>query len=212
MSLTIRIAVLVAVVGALVAVALGPAAAQQSVDVSLNDAPFEVVVSPSSASAGSIDFQVSNDGAGLPHNLRVIATDLAPDALPVVSGQVDESAVTVVGSSGDLAQGGTETVNANLSEGNYVLICNISGHYSSGMYTAFTVTAAPSQQPTDTPLAPGDPTPTTEVTGLAETGVGPGPQDGSSSGSWWMLAALAAAGAALLGVGTVTYARARSGR
>ena len=195
-----------------------PAGAQQQVAVSLNDSPFEVTANPSSVAAGAVDFQVSNDGAGLPHNLRVIRTDLAPDALPVDSStnMVDESQVNVVAStSQDLAQGAMETVSANLTGGNYVLICNIPGHYDdNGMYTAFTVTGtlpAPTNTPTD-----GEPTDggTTGATATPTDGGAQLPQTGAgaeavSSGAWWVLAMLAGAGVTLVGLGAVTYRRIR---
>ena len=213
MSLVARVTAFLIVLGALLALPSGQAVAQETVAVSLNDSPFAVTANPSSAAAGAVDFQVSNDGAGIPHNLRVIRTDLAPDALPVSGGQVDESQVNVVAStSQDLAQGATETVSANLTAGNYVLICNISGHYGAGMRTAFTVTAA---QPTDTP-ADGEPTdggvtgatdtPPADVTQLAQTGAG---AEAGSSGGWWVLALLAGAGVTLVGLGAVTYRRVR---
>ena len=198
-----------------------PARAQEIVTISLNGVPFEVIANPSSVAAGAVDFQVSNDGVGLPHNLRVIRTDLAPDALPVSSGQVDEAQVNVVASSQDLAQGATETVSATLAGGNYVLICNIPNHYTSGQYTAFTVTGTlpPTTTPTDeatpTPTDTATPTPadgvtagatatpTTEVTLLPATGAKAG-----SSGGWWVLAAgLGMTGAALAGLGMVADRR-----
>lgn len=206
-------------VGAAV-LSIQPAVAQETVTISLNDAPFEVIAIPSSVAAGPVDFEVSNDGAGLPHNLRVIRTDLAPDALPVSGGQVDESQVNVVASSQDLAQGATEIVSATLQGGNYVLICNLPNHYAAGQYTAFTVTgmlpptatptdsAAPTPMDTATPTdggpTDGQPTgatatPTIEGTQLPQTGAG---ADNGSSGNWWPLAAgLGITGAALAGLG-----------
>ena len=169
-----------------------PAGAQQQVAVSLNDSPFEVTANPSSVAAGAVDFQVSNDGAGLPHNLRVIRTDLAPDALPVDSStnMVDESQENVVASSQDLAQGAMETVSSNLTGGNYVLICNIPGHYTSGMYTAFTVTGgpAPTDTATPTPTDTATPTPTNTATptptntAIATPTDTPTPTDGEPTG------------------------------
>jgi hypothetical protein len=100
-------------------------------------------------------------------------------------------------------------VSANLAAGNYVLICNIPSHYSAGMYTAFTVTAAqptPTNTPTDGGTAEAAATPPTEVTQLAQTGTG---AEAGSTGGWWLLAMLAGAGVALFGLGAVTYRRVR---
>ena len=74
MSLTARPAVLLAAIGALVAVSLAPAAAQEIVTVSLTE--FQITAIPASVVEGTAVFQVSNDGS-IPHNLRVIGTDLA---------------------------------------------------------------------------------------------------------------------------------------
>ena len=213
MPLVARVAAFLFVAGALLALPSGQAAAQLQVAVSLNDSPFEVTASPSSVAAGAVDFQVSNVSTLIPHNLRVIRTDLAPDALPMSDLQVDESQVTVVAStSEDIAEGATATVSANLEAGSYVLICNIETHYDAGMRTAFTVTAAlPTDTPTDGEPTDGGttgpaPTPPSEVTQLAQTGAG---TVAGSSGGWWVPAMLAGAGVALFGLGVATYRRLR---
>ena len=46
--------------------------------------------------------------------------------------------------SGDnVAVGTTKLFHAALAAGNYVLVCNLPGHYKAGMHTAFTVTGTP---------------------------------------------------------------------
>lgn len=109
-----------------------------TVDVRLEE--FTVDPSAGTASAGAVLFNVSNHGA-VPHNLRVIRTDLAPDALPVddETFMVDEAQVEVVGSSKDLNAGESEAVSVGLEAGSYVLICNVATHYDAGMRVAFTV-------------------------------------------------------------------------
>ena len=83
---------------------------------------------------------MSNDGTQ-DHNLRVIATDLPPDDLPTSRGAVDEEQLNVVGSTPDFAAGSIQGVTVEqLSPGNYVLICNVPGHYLSGMRLGFEVT------------------------------------------------------------------------
>ena len=117
----------------------GPPAVTTTVDVGLTE--FTVSPSPESASAGSVTFNVSNDSDVQSHNLKVIRTDLDPDALPVEEAAfaVDEDQVDVVASSSDMATGSTEEVTADLEAGSYVLICNVPSHYQSGMTVAFTV-------------------------------------------------------------------------
>jgi uncharacterized cupredoxin-like copper-binding protein len=113
---------------------------------------FSVSPNPASGAAGPITFSVNNAGA-ITHNLRVISTDLAPDALPVSGDIVDENAVEVLAESDDLSPTGTEEVPAELAEGTYVLICNFPTHYEAGMYTAFDVGPA---APGGAPPAEGD--------------------------------------------------------
>ena len=116
----------------------GTSSEASTVDVGLTE--FTVSPSPDSTAAGSVTFNLSNDGV-TPHNLRVIRTDLAADALPVdeAAFAVDETQVDVVASSDDLDAAATDELAADLEAGSYVLICNVPSHYQSGMTVAFTV-------------------------------------------------------------------------
>jgi len=72
----------------------------------------------------------------------VFKTDLAPDALPVdEDGNVDEAGegVELVDEIEDIAPGDTPSLTVNLDAANYVIICNIPGHYAQGMHTPFVV-------------------------------------------------------------------------
>lgn len=93
---------------------------------------------PESTSAGPIEFEVKN-GGGVDHQLTVIRTDLAPDALETDSGIVPEDTVDVVGIVDTIPGGGEQSATIELTAGNYVLICNIPGHYDLKMRTALTV-------------------------------------------------------------------------
>jgi hypothetical protein len=65
--------------------------------------------------------------------------------LAACGGQVDEAASgTVVGriEESALGPGATASATFNMAPGNYVLLCNVSGHYKEGMFAAFQVTAA----------------------------------------------------------------------
>ena len=121
-----------------------PAGATQ-VDVTL--AEWSVLPSTRSIEAGETYFLVQNAGPVDPHELVVIRTDLAPNALPVVDGKVDESQVEVIGEVEEFAPGTSVSGVFNLTPGSYVLICNIAeieegeleSHYQEGMTVAFTV-------------------------------------------------------------------------
>src|SRR3990170_3403861 len=79
--------------------ASGTPVAPGAVQVQLLDGPFAVTTDPASTAAGSVTFSVTNAGT-IPHNLRVIMTELDPAALPVDSAtfSVDESQVDVIAS------------------------------------------------------------------------------------------------------------------
>ncbi len=99
---------------------------------------FKIVLTDEDAPAGNVGFRVQNKGQ-VAHNLTIIKSDLAPTALPVSGGRVNEGQVQVVGKTADLAGGRSANLNANMQTGKYVLICNVPAHYQSGMRVGFTV-------------------------------------------------------------------------
>jgi cytochrome c oxidase subunit 2 len=113
----------------------GAAPVGVSEEVTLSE--FAIKLEPSVA-AGAVSFQVRNAGA-VPHEFVVIQTDAKPDALPQANAAVDESKVNVVGRTELLDPGTSATLNLTLPAGNYVVICNVPGHYSLGMRAALTV-------------------------------------------------------------------------
>lgn len=120
-----------------------------TVDVNLTE--YIVSPDPESAPAGPITFNASNIG-GADHELMVIKTDLAADALPTTDdGSVDEAGdgIEVIDHIPEFAAQGEESLTVELTAGNYVLICNlvqtaasgsIVSHYAEGMTVAFEVT------------------------------------------------------------------------
>ncbi len=109
---------------------------------------------PDSAPAGKITFTANNEGT-IEHELVIIKTDLAPDALPTnEDGTVNEDAegIEVIDEIEEFEAGGSESLTVTLEPGKYVLICNIGpsseeeaghmeheAHYKEGMHAAFTV-------------------------------------------------------------------------
>jgi len=139
-------------------------AAATTVQVTLQE--FSVTANPSSAPAGDVDFVASNNGS-ISHELVIIRTDLAPDAIPVVDNKASEDApgVEVIDEIESFTYGTQQSTSVNLAAGAYVLICNISGHYQAGMRTGFTVTqATATATPTATAAATATPTPTATAT------------------------------------------------
>ena len=94
---------------------------------------FDITLSAPSAPPGEVVFEVRNAGA-LPHEVILVRTELDAAALPVEDGTVDEEALYIVAEVRDMAAGESATMTAELKAGHYVLICNLSGHYESGVH------------------------------------------------------------------------------
>lgn len=109
------------------------------VDVTLSD--FVVAPATTSAPAGEITFNLSNE-AEQTHEFVIFRTDLAPDAMPVgTEGDVDEEGegVEAIDEVEDITGGSDATLTVTLDAGSYVFLCNLPGHYSQGMHVGFTV-------------------------------------------------------------------------
>jgi len=138
----------VAVIGLPMVIGLVACGTSTTVDVSLRE--FSIAPSVASVPAGTVTFEVTNDGPNDVHEFVVVRTDLAPDALPTdADGAVleDGEGMEVIDEIEDLAVGASETLALTLEAGSYVLICNIveveegetEAHYALGMRSAFTV-------------------------------------------------------------------------
>ena len=117
-----------------------------TVDVTLQE--FSVATDPTSAEAGEMTFEATNDGPDDTHEFVVFQTDLSLTDLPTdENGAVDEAGegLELIGEIEDIEVGETDSVTLNLDAGNYVLVCNIwdeeeqEAHYQEGMRTGFTV-------------------------------------------------------------------------
>ena len=92
-----------------------------------------------SVPAGEVTFEMLNDGAVV-HDLWVVRTDLAYDALPVEGGvAVTGGANEVIDKVLETDAGSTVSLTVTLEPGNYALICNIPAHYQLGMRAPFTI-------------------------------------------------------------------------
>jgi hypothetical protein len=105
---------------------------------------------PASVGAGTVDFNIVNQGAET-HELVVVRADSVDD-LPVdENGAFDEAAYgaeNVLGEVEDVATGTEESLSFQMEAGNYLLLCNIieeeesgeiESHFANGMYASFTV-------------------------------------------------------------------------
>jgi uncharacterized cupredoxin-like copper-binding protein len=111
--------------------ARGPASNRVQVDLG----EFHVSPGFTHANAGRVTFDVRNTG-NVPHEMVVIRTGKPASGLAKGS-RADETGN--LGETGDLRPGASRTVSFRMKPGHYALICNLPGHYRSGMYTDFTV-------------------------------------------------------------------------
>jgi uncharacterized cupredoxin-like copper-binding protein len=109
---------------------------------------FSVGADPTSAPAGTVTFEATNNGPDDVHEFVVIKTDLDITALPTVEdGSVDETGegIEVIDEIEEIAVDDTQSVTVDLEPGAYALICNIydadedEAHYQEGMRASFTV-------------------------------------------------------------------------
>ncbi len=118
-----------------------PAAAGSTLEVQLTE--FKLAGSTGdtlpAVSAGPVHVQAMNHGT-TSHELVILRTDTDQAALPVVGSKVDEqTAGQVIGKLTDISGGATKNGTFSLDPGNYVLLCNVPGHYKLGMHAALIV-------------------------------------------------------------------------
>ncbi len=111
---------------------------------------WAVVPGQASVPAGKVTFDVKNSGPNDPHELVILKTDLAAEALPTnADGKVEEEAsgIEMIGEIEEIDPGASASGTFDLKPGKYVLICNIveeegaekEAHYHLGMRVPFTV-------------------------------------------------------------------------
>ena len=114
-----------------------PTGAATAVNAQLAD--FSITLDKTTVPAGDVDFMLSNTGT-IVHQFVIIDTDTQAAGLPVDGATVDEDDLDIVDEVEEIAAGGTTTLSADaLAAGHYAIICNVDGHYQSGMHTDLTV-------------------------------------------------------------------------
>jgi uncharacterized cupredoxin-like copper-binding protein len=146
-----RVLRLVAIVGAVSAVMVAAATVSASPRrsatttgagerVSAHLSEYAVKVGRSSVPSGPITFTVHNKGRAV-HEMLVVRTDARQDALPKKGDKVKETGpVKLIDEVEHLKPGKSASLTVRLKPGRYVLLCNLAGHYASGMHAAFRVT------------------------------------------------------------------------
>jgi uncharacterized cupredoxin-like copper-binding protein len=109
------------------------------VNVLLED--FQVERDVAIVPAGPVSLRIRNQGP-TSHELIVVRSDLAPDKLPLQSDGLtvneDARGVKLLEEAEGLDIDDRRTMVLDLTPGNYVMYCNLEGHYLGGMYAALT--------------------------------------------------------------------------
>lgn len=107
------------------------------VDVAVRMQDYKVLLSVATVKPGTVRFGVKNEG-GMEHSFELIKTDLPFDKLPT-TGDAKAREDGLVKQVRSLGVGKVSVVTADLAAGNYVIICNVAGHYQLGMRAALAV-------------------------------------------------------------------------
>lgn len=92
--------------------------------------------------AGMVTFAVTNDSKDIIHEM-VVAPLTSMNVEPPYNAdenKIDEDAAGHLGEVAELNPGQTGSLGIDLKPGQYLLYCNIPGHYIGGMWTVLTVT------------------------------------------------------------------------
>src|SRR4051812_26363117 len=117
-----RLTIVTAAVALLGAVACSSSSSSSSAGgsdtggVSATEADFSINLATSSAPAGSVTFNITNNGPSA-HEFVILKTDDAPDALPVKNNIVEEDKVDLIDEAEDIAPSTTATLTTDLEAG-----------------------------------------------------------------------------------------------
>lgn len=104
--------------------------------------PMTLTLDKASVPAGDVTFKVHNSAMTEEHEMVLIKLKSANDQIPynAAKHRVDESKLKSLGEVADLKPGKDGQLKVKLAAGNYLLLCNIKGHFEAGMKANFTVT------------------------------------------------------------------------
>ena len=96
---------------------------------------------PDAVKAGEVTFNVKNDSKDTIHEMIVMFLADPSKALAYIDAEnrVDEDKAGDKGEVSELDPGKSGSLTVDLKAGEYLLICNVPGHYGSVMWTEFTV-------------------------------------------------------------------------
>lgn len=112
---------------------------------------FSILPNATEAQAGKLTFVAVNEGMST-HELVILRTDLNPAALPRKEAKSqqgiateylvneDDTRIQPIDEIEEFPAGTSQKKTVALEPGNYVLFCNIPGHYDKGMYASLHIT------------------------------------------------------------------------
>ena len=100
-----------------------------------------VKLSVDKVKAGTVTFQMTNDSKGTIHEMLVIPIKdgIQGPAINDKEVKIDEETARALGEVAELDPGKNGSLTLELTPGQYLLTCNIAGHYMNGMWTVLTV-------------------------------------------------------------------------
>lgn len=103
--------------------------------------PMGITASTHTVNAGAVTFEVSNMSKTMVHEMVISPIKDANTPLPYIeaANKVDEDAAGHLGEVAELEPGKKGALTLTLKPGQYILYCNIPGHYVLGMWTLVTV-------------------------------------------------------------------------
>jgi uncharacterized cupredoxin-like copper-binding protein len=103
---------------------------------------FKVDLSATTLPTGQLSITIDNAGT-VPHELLVFRSELSAAAYPLTAaGDIDEEgpSITKMSDGDNLDPGASQTRTVDLTQpGKYLFVCNLPGHFASGMFTEVTV-------------------------------------------------------------------------
>jgi uncharacterized cupredoxin-like copper-binding protein len=107
-------------------------------DVKVKD--FKIEPSLPTVEAGLVTLRVWNEGPAT-HEFVLTRSGLPADELPLAADglSVDEDRVVPLGELSEVEAGASGLLALTLTRGRYVLLCNLEGHYLTGMYASIEV-------------------------------------------------------------------------